>query len=134
MRGLEAQVSCSEFRLAKQVTCIPHRCISTRGSFKARAFDIEIKVFVAARRVKRRSTVQRILKIIPKKVRVGRVVISVGKSWAEYFYNVALGSLKSRIQATLEATIEDNLKGMEEAVSLNMEFLPIVILAIMEAE
>jgi len=86
-------------------------------------------------------------------VRVGRVVAAVGKSCASWLYNIILGftlspkppttlhlfdaepttgSVKSRIQGVLENLIQENLKGIEEAASLNMEFLPIVILAIMQ--
>jgi len=53
---------------------------------------------------------------------------------AWWFYNSLLTVIKSRLQGLIEETIKANLEGMEEGVSQSMEFLPIILLAVMQAE
>jgi len=132
MEHLEASLGVDAFSLARKAGKF-----STKGQLTAHVLDVSMKAFVSAKRSgdrRRYGGVTRTLSIDVENVGVGRVLLSVSKSCLSWMYNMAMQILKSRIQAALKHIITANLEGFAEPISQSMEFVPIVILAVMQAE
>lgn len=111
---------------------------ATRGKVHGHVFDIGIRLFATAGRTRERRhgimSVARMLSLKAESVSLGRLILTVGKSCASWIYNMFLVVLKSRITAAIEQVIIANVEAAAEPISHNMEFVPLIVLAVMQAE
>jgi hypothetical protein len=73
------------------------------------------------------------LHIEPLVVNVGRVMVSVEGSWSSWLYNTVIGVLKPQIKSALEQAIENALRSSASAINASMEWLAVLVLAVMQA-
>lgn len=76
----------------------------------------------------------RMLEVEPEVVNIGRVMIKVDGSWSSWVYNTIIGIIKPQIKAGLEVTIESALRQSATAINESLDWLAVLVLAVMHAE
>jgi len=77
---------------------------------------------------------QRNFEIEPEVVNIGRVMITVDESWSSWLYNTIIGLIKPQIKVGLEMTIDNALRQSASAINESMDWLGVLVLAVMQAE
>jgi len=101
------------------------------GKLQARALGGDVSLTI---RCTQQPGGQCILYVDPEVVTIGHLELEVQESWTSFLYTTILGLLKSQIKTALEQTIENALRQSGAAVNQGMEWLAVVVLAVMHAE
>lgn len=141
LSNLEARMHGVQWRAEQQ----RWPCITTKGELKAHILGTCVRVHIAGhRKSNATSSISRLMSgvngasrqvtLAPELVDLGRILLVVSGSRASWLYNTVLAIAKSRIQGIVEHMLVDGIESAADPVSTHMEWIPVVTLAVMQAE